>query len=241
MEDRKDAELRVTRRSARLTGRAGVTRVEKHHALQPQQTTHPARSAAGQNLDLYTWIPIDRDRKEIRILDLEAGDGNSPLQGRLRHIFLGGPEVPKYEAISYAWGATALVNNIWIGDKSIPIPASAGSALRSMRSPEKTLTFWIDCVCIDQKNDREKGHQVGMMADIFQSSFYTTAHLGDDDDNTAKSAFAGIHMIYRALQESTGFKDVPDYYDVELEDWCLLREQIDLVAIKAIMMKPYFR
>ena len=152
---------------------------------------------------------------------------------------------PVYETISYAWGATALVDNISVDGKNIPIPASAGSALRCMRFPDKTRTLWIDCICIDQFDDLEKGHQVGLMAEIFEKSITTLAHLGDDDGNTGEGAFNGFTEIFFALfatyahvQKSHGTSAKLER--IAIQGWSSLRETIDWVGIKAIMAKQYF-
>jgi hypothetical protein len=192
------------------------------------------------------WTPVDKHRKGIRLLDLDAGVGHSPLRGHLRHVFMDSLLKPEYETISYVWGDTALVEKCLVGDKSIPIPASAGSALRCMRLPDAIRTLWIDCICIDQSNDCEKGHQVGLMADIFQSSRRTLAHLGDNDDDTAERAFDGLATVCDAWLESARDKQMPDgtygrIEDRKIQDWSSLRETIDLLAIKAIMAKPYFK
>lgn len=236
MKDRKDTEHRVASRSVIP---AGVTRIEKHRGSR-QRLSGPSTLKVKSSINRYMWSPVGRHSKEIRLLDLEAGVGNSPLQGRLQHVFLDSPARPAYETISYAWGDTALVDSILVDNKSLPIPASAGSALRRMRSVSMTRTFWIDCVCIDQNDNHEKGHQVGLMAEIFKNSLWTLAHLGDDDDNTAERAFYGLSVIYKTLQRVAMEKSVSNGETVDIENWCSLRAKVDLVAIKDIMMKPYF-
>lgn len=236
MKGRKDAELEVVR--GPVSSKV-VARIKKHRAPRLQPLPPPSTSTSESKQ--YMWTPVDQHRKEIRVLDLDLGVGNSPLRGRLRHVVLGSSSKPKYETISYAWGDTTLVDNILVDNKSIPIPASAGSALRNLRASHTIRTLWIDCVCIDQKNDREKGHQVGMMADIFQSSRWTIAHLENDEDNTAKRAFDGIAVIYEALLDPAGGLEMVDVPHLKIKDWCSLRENIDLLAIKGIMTKPYFK
>ena len=191
----------------------------------------------------YQWRPVDGMRKEIRVLDLDPGTGTASLSGQLRHVFLDESDKADFITISYAWGDAALVDEVSVDGKIIPIPASAGSALRCMRSPVETHTFWIDCICIDQYNVREKGHQVGLMADIFQYSTGTLAHLGDDHDNTAKRAFDGFLAVSEAWQES--YRQQSDVThagieNIEIQNWSSLRETIDMAAIKAIMQKAYF-
>jgi hypothetical protein len=194
----------------------------------------------------YQWRPLDKARQEIRVLDLRPGTGDAPLSGQLRHVFLDESKKPHYETISYAWGETDLFDNISVVGQNIHIPVSAGSALRCIRFPDKTRTLWIDCVCINQNNEHEKTHQVSLMADIFQKSCRTLAHLGDDDENTARRAFDGLFAIAKAWLESYyGKKESDNKYskiaDLEIQNWSSLRETIDLMAIKAIMEKPYFK
>lgn len=197
----------------------------------------------------YHWRPLDNTRKEIRVLDLDPGTGAASLGGQLRHVFLDESDKPDYQAISYAWVDTALVDSISVDGKRIPIPASAGSALRCMRLSVGTRSLWIDCICIDQNNDHEKGHQVALMADIFQNSSETLAHLGDDVDNTAERGFWGLQVVCNAWIESKTSnygEQSPEgrhrlIEDREIRHWSYLRKRIDLVAIKAIISMPYFK
>lgn len=241
MKDRIDTKRRKTNRSIILSGDTGV---ERRRSPRLHRLPRPSASAAG--LSQYRWIPLDKHRKEIRLLDLDAGIGHAFLRGRLRHAFLESLSKPEYETISYAWGNTALVDNCLVGDKCIHIPASAGAALRCMRSATRTRTFWIDCICIDQSNDLEKGHQVGLIADIFQNSQRTLSHLGDDDDNTARRAFWGLCVISDAWVKTNYRKIIQEvdrqtFESRDIDNWSSLREKVDLVAIKAIITNPYFK
>jgi hypothetical protein len=189
----------------------------------------------------FTWRPLDRSRHKIRVLDLDGGIDNSPLSGRLRHVFLDGSEEAHYETISYAWVDTSLVASILIEKQCIHIPASAASALRSMRLANTSRTLWIDCICIDQEDTHEKGHQVGLLADIFGRSWRTLAFLGDDNDNTARRAFQDFGRVYDAMKFcANGVIDLATVFNIEIDDWSSLREELDMTAIEAILAKPYF-
>ncbi|KAM0709958.1 hypothetical protein Q7P35_002320 [Cladosporium inversicolor] len=115
-----------------------------------------------------------------------------------------------------------------------------------MRSATRTRTFWIDCICIDESNDLEKGHQVGLIANIFQNSQRTLSHLGDDDDNTARRAFWGLRVIQDAWAKTNYRKIIQEvdrqtFENRDLDNWSSLREKVGLVAIKAIITNPYFK
>jgi hypothetical protein len=52
------------------------------------------------------------------------------------------------------------------------------------RSLTQPLYFWIDAVCINQSNDKEKGCQVGRMADIYQQACNVIVWLGPADNSS---------------------------------------------------------
>jgi hypothetical protein len=189
----------------------------------------------------YRWQSLDNTRREIRVLDLDAGAGESLLRGHLRHVSLDAPETPEYETISYAWGETALAQNILVDNEAIPIPTSAASALCCMRLPERKCTLWIDCICIDQNKDSEKSHQVALMADIFATSCGTLAFLGDDDDYVQR-AFNSCTFIREALwdeDDDAFYMTRPD--EARERDIQLTSDRVDLTAIKDTLSRPYFR
>lgn len=142
----------------------------------------------------FEWTPLNNARKEIRVLELAQGDRHEPLCGQLRHVFLDLYEKPYYEAISYVWGNTARTASIVVYNAPIAIPETASSALRCMRPPNESRRLWIDCICIDQNDELEKGHQISIMLEIFTLSQGTLAHLGGDDGfaQSAVEVFEGL-------------------------------------------------
>ncbi|KAH0433867.1 heterokaryon incompatibility protein [Colletotrichum camelliae] len=50
-------------------------------------------------------------------------------------------------------------------------------------SPERSFNFWIDAICIDQKNDNEKADQVQLMGEIYKSASSVVAWLGNTEPN----------------------------------------------------------
>jgi len=132
------------------------------------------------------------------------------------------------------------VSSIMIEGHCVPISASAASALHCMRSPDMVRTLWIDCICIDQNNDREKGHQVYLIADIFQNSRQTLAFLGDGD-STVKRAFDGLTMIHDALLDPTrGAINLRLVHQTTPDKWHSIRDKIDFMAIDSVTQRPYF-
>lgn len=189
----------------------------------------------------FQWRTLDKARREIRVLDLDAGIDTSPLSGHLRHISLEVPEKLRYETISYAWGETTLAGHVLVDGGIINIPASAVSALQHMRLPDKPRALWIDCICIDQQHEIEKSHQVALMSDIYIDSYQTLSYIGEDDGTAAK-AFEGIELMHKVLRkQAKGSIDLSQLHHMEMRTADLLRLQGMEPAIRGILARPYFR
>jgi hypothetical protein len=185
----------------------------------------------------YQWQPLDSTRREIRVLDLDAGAEESLLRGCLRHVSMNALRKPQYETVSYAWGERTLVETILIGDKTMSIPASAASALRCMRLPEQNRTLWIDCICIDQDDNLEKGQQVRLMADIYTSSICTLAFIGNDEA-LGQRAFHGMTSLCNTLGKEC--LENPERGRISRRRLQVLHDDLDWTAIRGILSMPYF-
>lgn len=71
--------------------------------------------------------------------------------------------------------------------KKARVALSLEAALRHLRLLNPR-TMWIDAICINQLNIKERGSQVGCMRDIYRQSVMTVIWLGDETPES-KSAF----------------------------------------------------
>jgi len=133
--------------------------------------------------ELYASIPLPPGTRSIRLLDLEplpstwwpktrfsrlAEDDATPLAGRLRVVSLASS--PTFAALSYVWGAPpSLTNTIRCGTCSFPLTQNCADALRVLRrrSGNKTLTIWVDALCINQGDSGEQADQIPLMEEIY--------------------------------------------------------------------------
>ena len=191
----------------------------------------------------YRWRPLDKSRQEIRVLILDAGIGEASLSGQLQHVFLDEPNRLRYETISYAWGATALVGRIRVSGRLTCIPASTVSALRCMRLSNEPRALWIDCICIDQQDDSERNHQVAIMSDIYSNSQQTLSDIGEDDGTVGK-AFEDISSLYEVLNRlARGTIDLSQLHhtSMNVEHMDFPRLESTALPIRCVLMRPYFR
>ena len=157
----------------------------------------------------FQYKPLDKNRKEIRILRLHPASLSSadPVECTLLHVSLKSVRKPKYETVSYCWGDAFARAKITVNCRTLEIGSSAECVLRRMRTCNHTRTLWIDTVCINQKDDRERGHQVALMADIYSNTIQNLIWLGPEDKRTA-DALANIALVVEdARRESDDFRE----------------------------------
>ena len=104
---------------------------------------------------------------------------------------------PIYEALSYVWGSNEYMDTAYIHDSPRILPSSDNSmpatlkirrnlaaALRHLRYPDLSRALWIDAVCINQKDNGERGEQVGRMADIYRQADRVVVWLGPEENHS---------------------------------------------------------
>ena len=118
-------------------------------------------------------------------------------------------DCPSYRCLSYTWGPaltsdaesgehtdTAKVELIVRAEKAagvLSINENLSDALSELRSSSlgPTLYIWIDAICIDQDNLKERSSQVSMMGTIYSRAEKVIVWLGKD--MTDFSNFAWFH------------------------------------------------
>jgi hypothetical protein len=152
----------------------------------------------------YTYHPLQNEAG-IRVLLLEpASTQSAPLFVSLQHIQIlqhfedgtndqnatasaSSTSLPntsqvEFEAISYAWGTQEASVTLGV-HRSMPrehfkISPVVDTMLRYLRLPKKKRCVWIDALCINQKNNKEKEGQVNFMGEIYRQAKGIVVWLG---------------------------------------------------------------
>ncbi|KAF2828936.1 heterokaryon incompatibility, partial [Ophiobolus disseminans] len=85
-----------------------------------------------------------------------------------------------YDALSYTWGGEQKSRTIICDDSGMSVTQNLFDALQALRSLRNDCGYlWVDAVCIDQENNKEKALQVRNMLLIYQKATTVVVWLGN--------------------------------------------------------------
>jgi hypothetical protein len=137
--------------------------------------------------------------RRFRLLHLLPGARQDDIACRLVHADLS-QAVDQYEALSYVWGSIIDLTPIRINDGNLNIGKNLRDALLNIRHPDRARVLWVDAVCIDQSNIRERIEQVAMMRDIYRNAHNVVVYIGRNMTETRR-AFAYLRALGDAAAE----------------------------------------
>lgn len=156
-------------------------------STKPKSTSkiEPPKTSTKAEASRYTYFPIGRG--QIRLLRYVLG--SEPDKIRLEIQVFDRRTKPQYSALSYVCGAQTPKQMINLNGCSFEIGPNLYNALRCARKGLLHFQwFWIDAICIDQKNTAERNDQVRAMAETYSNATAVASWIGLCDERL-KSAF----------------------------------------------------
>lgn len=127
---------------------------------------------------IYTRLPLNKST-EIRLLTLLPADNrDDPIKCLISRADL--DAAPEYKAVSYCWGKRDNPVAITVGDTSLEVTQNLATALGFIRGSWAPATLWVDAVCINQDDDREKETQIPLMGRVYSSAEATICWVATD-------------------------------------------------------------
>ena len=119
--------------------------------------------------------------KEFRLNKLHPGQENDGLIGRV--ITVDPASAPQYIALSYAWGPPCEEGQdpqfISLDNVAIELRPNLDSAMRALRRLDQDIYIWIDALCINQHDKKERHLQTNLMTKIYRLSDSVAVWLGE--------------------------------------------------------------
>lgn len=175
--------------------------------------------------DYTVYMPLDRDKKEIRLVFLKAGSQNDPLVMATHTVPYPWTKNHEWIALSYTWGSMDETRQIFLGHsrckgdtgeeerdikqvRPFNCTASLEMMLRALRPKSNDVFFWIDALCINQGDLEERAHQVAMMAQIYRHASCVGIWLGANSDTASAARHVkGLSVVIKMAKEV----DEPDH------------------------------
>ncbi|KAI1113557.1 heterokaryon incompatibility protein-domain-containing protein [Nemania sp. NC0429] len=139
---------------------------------------------------------------QIRLLAIRPGRFEDDIQCTLTTVRL--DDELKYEALSYVWGDTTDTRNVFVQvfDRTdttttlgclrlcdrpgpgvaVPVTRNLFTALRRFRRVDIPRTIWVDALCINQHDLKERSKQISLMSRIFSQCEACQVWLGEPGD-----------------------------------------------------------
>ena len=99
-----------------------------------------------------------------------------------------------YVALSYAWGDTSDTRKIIVNGHEVAVGTNLESALRMLRHKQPIKSgykIWIDALCINQQDTKERGQEVRRMGKIYSQARVVVIWLG----NEARESDSAMDLI----------------------------------------------
>jgi hypothetical protein len=111
-------------------------------------------------------------------------------------------------ALSYCWGDPTKQKPIMVDNAQLHVTANLYAALYRLRRPTEKRYIWIDAVCINQTDDKEKSQQVQMMRQIYCGACRTVVWLGEGTEATSQGfklipRLANVLKLKEEMNDST--------------------------------------
>jgi Heterokaryon incompatibility protein (HET) len=166
----------------------------------PRNDAQEADSLENQSPGINKFEYFEVNQADFRLLLLERDSKTPEIHCHL--IPASFEENFRYEALSYTWGdPSAELRSVWINGNPFKVTSNLFSALQRLRtslpSGEKYRFLWVDSLCIDQENNKDRNHQVSNMGKIYQQAALVLVWLGEQsqDSDQAIDFIEKVHAL----------------------------------------------
>jgi hypothetical protein len=180
----------------------------------PTSSRHQVPAPASDpDYDTYVYEPLDTDKGQIRLVRVRH---EKDPEIRCTIEVYETVKTPPYIALSYTWGDPTPINMIWVNGKRYGIRQNLYNFLFTFIESDESGKFeylWIDQLCIDQSNAKERGHQVSFMAEIYRNSLYVISWLDGSSYGAMRrlkvSSPKGRRVVYELEEILTRSRPAP--------------------------------
>src|ERR1700722_15178234 len=128
--------------------------------------------------------------RNTRLIEIQPDDLNDDISCSLFTANI--DDNRPYFSLSYVWGDPTKTQPVKV--TALPFTQPKIS-LWKLRSGYQGKVFWIDTICISQKDLQERAQQVQLMCDVFKFAENVVIYLGEQSDGLSR-AMKLFHVLY---------------------------------------------
>lgn len=162
-------------------------------------------------------------------------DASQSLCGKLRSYDLESRDTPRFTTLSYEWGSPHYSHNVTLDGHVVPVLDKLWPVLNTLCDAAEFSQhkwYWIDSICINQKDLQERASQVQLMQRIFAQSEDTVSWLGECDPEIEEGidflkTLAASHAEIVAFSNDNDTREVPQHLRIPAK-WRALGRFLDI-------------
>lgn len=192
----------------------------------------------GETTGLYEDIESLKGGPYFRLLTLLPGpaDEDDIIECQVEKHPL--HNCPPFEALSYCWRDPNQSSSISCNGRVFKVTTNLLSALRQMRGRDAARVLWVDAVCIDQSNKKERTSQVLLMRGIYQQAERVLVWLGPAADES-DMVFPLCERL--VLQATIDGQDGGEDDDSDSDSDGTPLAPGEATAVSALLSRPWWR
>ncbi|MCJ1323969.1 hypothetical protein MMC10_000631 [Thelotrema lepadinum] len=209
-----------------------------HEMKRARKSKTSPRLRKGEKQFTYAQVPL-HDGRSIRLVTINPARDETPIVCTLKTVLLEESILGSYEALSYTWGDPTGNSSIIINDMHFFITLNLHDFLIRARSKSDPLTFWIDSICINQADPKERSGQVRLMRDIYANAANVRVWLGEETKSTATTLSLASALALVEPQIARASVLTPEDIENSTRD-ILGGDHTDWKALDLIYWQPWF-
>ncbi|KAL8627254.1 hypothetical protein Q9189_007044 [Teloschistes chrysophthalmus] len=138
------------------------------------------------------YSELDTSVQQIRLMRWKKTQDPDEIEVELETYQI--DQCPPFNALSYAWGDPSELQVMTLNGLRHAVTRNLYSALKHLQPQLEDQPMWIDALCINQQDTKERENQVGLMKRIYNQAQQVIVWLGEQSDNS-DFAFDLLEML----------------------------------------------
>ncbi|KAF2096238.1 HET-domain-containing protein [Rhizodiscina lignyota] len=165
--------------------------------------------------DSKVYADLRLDLRSIRLVEILPGSSDEIHVELIRKPL---DEIKNaYEALSYVWGPPNPARMIQVNGINAPVNPNLFDALFALRLSDAKRRIWIDAICVNQVNTRERSIEVRKMGEIYRLAKTVVVFLGAPPPPPASNPVSDLFKFLNRVDDGNALEEGSDGKTINIE------------------------